>query len=255
MNYELKFGSPKPYHFDTILDQFSGTKYNSFRTSTIPLLQFWKDHSARVADILGKLNFGAEIIDICFEFPTPVQKGYGKGKSSMTDIMLICDDIKVAIEAKFTEYKKNDESIEKWNMKNSENKKMVLKCWTDLIQKFSNGILYSELHKVSYQFIHRAASACCGSKRAFVIYQLFYDENTEPYLDKYIDNLKKFIKIINPTNDLQFFVWEVDVKQLIEGKKKKDCKHDDDNPYSILKCKDIYKIKHQKLYKLFDYEN
>jgi len=51
MNIDIRFGHPQPYCYNTILDQFSGTSINSFRTSSIPLVQFWKNNEVYLNEI------------------------------------------------------------------------------------------------------------------------------------------------------------------------------------------------------------
>ena len=90
----------------------------------------------------------------------------------MTDLMILCDDFKIAIEAKFTEYAKmKTDPIDKWkNNGDKENRLKGLNYWTSLISPFSNGFDNEALQQISYQFYHRTASACKDSKRAFVVY-------------------------------------------------------------------------------------
>jgi hypothetical protein len=38
MQFGIRFGKPDSYDYDTILDQFSGTKINTIRTSSVPLV-------------------------------------------------------------------------------------------------------------------------------------------------------------------------------------------------------------------------
>ena len=174
MQVEIRFGKPDSYDYDTILDQFSGTKINTIRTSSVPLVQFWKDTDLRLKELFSLIPLSSGRPILCFEYPTTQE---GKGKSSMTDLMILCDDSKIAIEAKFTEYAKmTSDPIGQWgNDKNIENRKKVLDYWTDLIKPFSNGYDNESLQKISYQFYHRTASACKYSENAIVIYQLFYD--------------------------------------------------------------------------------
>jgi hypothetical protein len=244
MNLELRFGQPNSYDFDTILDQFSGTKINSFRTSSIPLVQFWKETDSRLNELFGKIGLHSDKQILCFEYPTKPKEGIGK--SSMTDLMILCDDFKIAIEAKFTEYEKmKPDPIYKWknNGDNIANKLKVLDYWTSLIRPFSNGFDNDSLQQISYQFYHRTASACKDSKRAFVVYQVFYDNETCGFLKDYNSKLKDYARVLNPNDKLSYYIWEIEVVQKIKDNKKKD-------PFGEMKFQNIYEIIKTDLYKI-----
>lgn len=244
MSMELRFGLPYPYDFDTILDQFSGTKINSIRTSSVPLVQFWKEADLRLSELFSTIRVFSDKQVLCFEYPTKPQ--IGKGKASMTDLMILCDDFKIAIEAKFTEYKKmTRDPINKWKIKtgNIANKQKVLQYWTSLIRPFSNGLDDSSSQKISYQFYHRTASACKETGKAIVIYQLFYDKDTIEYLEKFKNELRDYVKIINPNEKLNFYIWEIKVDQ-----KNKDNKEID--PFTLMKFQNVYEFQETDLYKI-----
>ena len=70
------------------------------------------------------LNLGEP--KFCFEYPVPVNGG--KGKASMTDLMILADNYAIAIEAKWTECKHKYEVIGDWeNSGDAVNHKKVLK--------------------------------------------------------------------------------------------------------------------------------
>lgn len=244
MSMELRFGLPYPYDFDTILDQFSGTKINSIRTSSVPLVQFWKETDLRLSELFSKIEVFSDKQVLCFEYPTKPQEG--KGKASMTDLMILCDDFKIAIEAKFTEYvKMPSDPISKWKIKtdNIANKEKVLHYWTSLIQPYSNGLDDSTLEKISYQFFHRTASACKGTGKAIVIYQLFYDKDTYEFLEKFKNKLQAYVKMINPNDRLSFYTWEIKVIQKIRDKNEID-------PFTLMKFQNVYEFQKTDLYKI-----
>jgi hypothetical protein len=246
--FELRFGRPNSYDFDTILDQFSGTKINSLRTSSVPLVQFWKDTNERLDDLFKKLNLKCDKPILCFEYPTRPQEG--KGKSSMTDLMILCNDFKVAIEAKFTEYKKIElDLIDNWirRGKNEENRKKVLNYWTKLIKPFSKGYDNVSINQMSYQFYHRVASACYNADdtdTAIVVYQLFYDNKTVGFLEKYKSKLRDFVKILNFNDRIRFFIWEVEVKQKIKVNKEID-------PFIEMKSRDVYEFGKSEIFEVY----
>src|SRR5690554_2936645 len=214
MNLELRFGYPYPYDYDTILDQFSGTKINSIRTSSVPLVQFWKQTDSRINELFSKIDIFSDKPVLCFEYPTKPQEG--KGKASMTDLMILGNDFKIAVEAKFTEYaklKSNPISLWKTKTDNIENKQRVLDYWISLIKPFSKELDDLLLQEIDYQFFHRTASACKETENAIVIYQLFYDKDTLKDLEKFKNELGKYVEIINPNDNLSFYIWEIEVNQ------------------------------------------
>ncbi len=235
MKIDIRFGQPTPYDYQTIIDQFSGTSYNTFRTSSIPLVQFWKNTKERLNELVDFIELNQTETTLCFEYPTKPKKG--KGKASMTDLMIITRDTKVAIEAKFTEYEKGKpELIKEWNKDSTDNKKLVLQYWKDLIDPFSNGIDDKALLNVEYQFFHRTASACKDTKRAIVVYQVFYDDETKEYLVAYIEKLQNYIKVLNPKENLNFYLWKIEAIQKVFKKK------DTDNPFLIMKNRNVYEF-------------
>lgn len=244
MSIELRFGSLNPYDFDAILDQFSGTKINTFRTSTIPLVQFWKETDYRLHELFKKMEILTTKQILCFEYPTKPQQG--KGKASMTDLMILGDNFKIAVEAKFTEYKKmTPDPIKKWknDSANKDNREMVLNYWTSLIEPFSNRLDTESLEQISYQFYHRIASACKGSEKAIVVYQLFYDSETYNFLEKFKNKLLEYVRLINPNDKLSFYIWEIEVDQKITNNK-------DHDPFTPMKFKNVYEFKKTDLYKI-----
>jgi len=243
MNLELRFGQPNSYDFDTIIDQFSGTKINSFRTSSIPLVQFWKDTNIRLNDLFHKLDLQCDKPILCFEYPTKPKQG--TGKSSMTDLMILGNDFKVAIEAKFTEYVKiKPDLIDDWKRAgDKENRIKVLNYWTSLIKPFSNGYDNESLNQISYQFYHRTASACNTNGQAIVVYQVFYDNNTLEFLEKYKSKLMDYIRILNPNNKLSFYIWEIEVNQLIMD-------NNDIDPFVEMKSRNVYEFAKTRLEKI-----
>lgn len=245
MELDIRYGYPEPYDYDTIIDQFSGTSFNSFRTSSIPLVQFWRDTEVRLKELLEAIGLSVEKSTLCFEYPTKPKKG--KGKASMTDLMILSPDSKTAIEAKFTEYtpKGSTELIRNWKEDgNSENKKLVLQYWKDLIEPFSEGMDDKALLNVDYQFFHRTASACIDVRRANVVFQVFHDNETKNYLDKYEAKLRNYIKVLNPKYNLNFFLWKVEVIQKVQQRKNTD------NPFLIMKNREVYSFGKEKIDKI-----
>jgi len=237
MKNQLYFGQPSSLEYDIVLDMFSCTKINSNRTSSIPLVQFWKDTDAKLNKLLSEVDRNIEFVkdvSVCFEYPTKPQQG--KGKASMTDLMILCGSYKIAIEAKFTEYTKSRhaQKIMSWlkSGDNLENRELVLDYWKNQIKNFSYGLFNENMDDIDYQFFHRTASACHNIKNACVVYQVFYDDKTKKYVDDYIEELKRYVKLINPNQGLKYIVWKVETKQLIDDKEK--------YPFELMKTQEVY---------------
>ncbi len=232
-NVIIGWGNPNVSDYDNILDSFSSTKINSIKTSSVPLAQYWKNYSHAIDILKTKINIDESNLSIFFEYPT---KSYKRNKASMSDIMLILKTKKIAIEAKFTEYSKTRyESIDKWFSKNeSENKMQVLNNWKDFISKYSSGLI-NERSKISYQFLHRTASACYENpKEAYVIYQLFWDISTKKRVNDFIDELKEYKEIIKPNENLKYLIHKVEVKHIGRS--------DKENIFQDIKFKTIYEF-------------
>ncbi len=182
-----------------VIDAFAAREsLKSARTSSLPLVQFWNDDEklpnrvTSISEDCNNLEILSEDSTLCFEYAVPV--GGGRGKASMTDLMIITRDHAIAIEAKFTECKKNYETIDDWLKKgNKSNKMKVLQGWLDYILAHDKTLQIKEAEGligkgIPYQMLHRIASACkvaTDSKDLFnkefspvVIYQLFYENET-----------------------------------------------------------------------------
>lgn len=198
---------------------------NSEKTSSLPLVQFWKPdvrvcapgNGDRCADSffraceIGDLAVDLAKAEFSFEYPVPAQGG--RGKASMTDLMITTDKFAMAIEAKWTECReKYKPTIEKWleEGKNSGNRELVLSGWIACINKFLPSGKHLDVGRVRcaqipYQFLHRVASACYVATNKnvmpIVVYQLFYDDGnngTENEMKKFAADLEKAYKVLFP---------------------------------------------------------
>ncbi len=135
------FGNPDG-NFNQALDSLSHTKINSFKTSSIPLAGFWKpskELNTFFEQFKNKTGFDLADSKKYFEYPTDCLDEKGKrlphSRSSMTDLMLINDSYKIAIEAKYTEYSKsNYELISEWNKENADHKNAIKENWFNYIK-------------------------------------------------------------------------------------------------------------------------
>lgn len=175
----------------------------STRTSSLPLVSFWRPErlDERVCEIEKALSIDVSKAQLCFEYATSLPRDavkFGKGKASMTDLMILLPDKRIACEAKYSEYVKDIEyrpTVESWLKKgNHDNRKKVIDGWRylmgDHIEDDAN------LDKIPYQLVHRVASACADSNRTpYVLYHLFYDEDEVTYnqMKKFVDKLVSWI--------------------------------------------------------------
>lgn len=180
----------------------------SEKTSSLPLVEFWKRKGARtdfvhddlVEQFLRCCNIRKQEFDsakLYYEYPVPVNNKFGgKGKASMTDLMVVTTDHVIAIEAKWTECRRKYELVKDWNAAEDDNKEKVLSGWLAYINEFydSKNVALNN-RDVAYQFIHRVASACYLARelelKPMVVYQLFYDNTSSNSMRKFADNLYK----------------------------------------------------------------
>jgi len=198
--------------YEKVLDSLSTTEVHSYKTSSIPLTEFWMPKNSSLSlKIIASIGINKDEYDNAqkiFEYPVfPIKENISIGKPSMTDLM-ICSKAKlIAVEGKFTEdlY----DTIKKWLEGSSKTSKKaeVLKGWYSYIQKYCISSKWGDKErineKVVYQFLHRTASACSDcSKKPVVLYQLFYDafdESSKKHQFEVATELQKY------ANDYLFF--------------------------------------------------
>lgn len=200
----LRYGPPID-----VDDDFAGivgrTKdLHTITRSTIPLLAWWRDNAQE------KLLLGTDLSNAIARFEYAVSARCasccGRGKPSMTDVMVLLDDQAIAIEAKYTEPKY--ESVDSWRRrgKDPENRERVLRHWCHLIENFSAvRIDQAKVGGLVYQTLHRAASACAAAPRggvAHVMYLVFGRE-VEPAHD-YEADLREAARALDPEKKMTF---------------------------------------------------
>jgi hypothetical protein len=164
----------------------------------------------------------------------------------MTDLMILSENHKIAIEAKYTEYvKMTDKTVTTWltQGKNIDNREKVLSGWWDMIAPFRNDQTHYE--DIGYQFLHRTASACFDTQQqAAVVYQVFYDDGTvtKADADEYEKLLESYVQKINPNERLHFYIWKI--KTVLQ---KTDSSV---NPFETMKRQNVYEFKVQQLINL-----
>ena len=221
------YGNPEKQDWSHVADVFAAHEsLNSERTSSLPLAQFWKEENLkdRVKNLeticpgITILPAGSELY---FEYGISVPDGYGRGKASMTDLMIISKQHAIAIEAKYTEVAKRYETIKSWLKKSSKaddnNRVKVLNGWLKYISEancfaanLKDSERVSQIKNVPYQLVHRIASACAVANRMnvspAVIYQIFYDKETCKKAAKFATNLlHSWINDLGLKSDFKFY--------------------------------------------------
>lgn len=120
------------YSFKELVASYSDSEFDSPRRSTVLLLDYWRsfDDAVKRTEEFICADFSNQI-RLHFEYSVPVQAG--KGKPSITDLMLLGDSAAFALEGK---YKENPyPTVSKWLIDSAEqNRREVLGGWLSLIQ-------------------------------------------------------------------------------------------------------------------------
>ena len=222
-NAKYYYGWPESgSNWSSIADIFAAHEsVNSVKTSSIPLFSFWRPSGLgkRIGIVNEKYDCISDASNFCFEYAVPVNKDcHGRGKSSMTDLMIFSKAHVIAIEGKYTECRQSYQTIAKWRGKKADdgdNKYKVLEGWLKYIQDIRktnlenvNSICTSD---IPYQLVHRIASACKtakdNNKQPVVIYHLFYDKNLKKKKDEFCEMLKRALKKLK-LKKLPFLIME-----------------------------------------------
>jgi hypothetical protein len=217
MEIRLAYENEFVTDFNSIVQSFKPAEFKSPRRSTVPLLLYWKDYQKKFQEFFKFLNIETPShLTACFEYKVPVQ--LGRGKASYTDLMLISDQIVIAIEGKYTE--PPYETVKKWlGSPKSENKTKVLKGWIGLIEKaLGKSFNYQDFNDLAYQLVHRMASTCYpNADKRFLIYQCFGLENEKKiYYKNQLSNLRK---IIGKSHSVEIYLISCPLKKHDEYKK------------------------------------
>ena len=232
------FGFPRGCYTE-VLGELARTKVNSCRTSSIPLAEFWQPvNLPKIQKLLAKAipdcDFKAALK--YFEFPTDaVLNGKKVGRPSMTDIMILEPGVQIAIEGKMTEYVLcKEKTIQDWLEESPQGadfmlRRRVLRSWIGYIHEADcTGVAhYGEFMRdckdVSYQFLHRTASACnkAGVKKGdmpVLVYQLFFDANDRDHvakMEEFKADLRRWASLLKLCK-MKFIILSVPVTNLAE---------------------------------------
>ena len=232
------FGFPQGRYTEA-LAALARTKVNTCHTSSIPLAEFWQP--ANLGRIRGMLEqaipgFCPESDLKYFEFPTEAMwKGESIGNPSMTDIMILGPNYKIAVEGKMTEYVRyREKTIRDW-LNESERandvtlRRHLLSAWLSYIHEAGctgiadYGEFFRDCMDVAYQFLHRTASACDKAGIAkgvmpVLVYQLFFDANDREHiakLEEFKAALRRWASLLKLRN-MKFVILSVPVVNMRE---------------------------------------
>ena len=189
--------------FEDLIKTYPQKEFDSPFRSTVPLLSRWRDTEQCIVSfcqalgIIPPINFQAK-----FEYQVVPPKG--RGKASHTDLMLLWDATAMAIEAKYTEPPYL--TVREWLGTGSSNKRLVLEGWLKLISRAAECLLrLDDVHDLSYQLIHRCASACSRvADTRFVIYLVCDDGSGNRHFDYYREQLKTLRPLLGKCTSLKF---------------------------------------------------
>lgn len=204
MNINWKYAGVGKSNFEEIIGVFKDSEFKSYKRSTVPFLDYWRETELRISELINYLHLSIpDSLDLDIEHQVPVKKG--KGKASCSDMKIISSDFSITIEAKFTE--KRYDTCEKWLRlgKNRTNRELVLTGWLELLNEWNSCRLQiKDVLYIPYQMIHRAASACAGnSKKRILIYQVFRADETKSKM--YIGDLTSLKVCLGDSRKLQLY--------------------------------------------------
>jgi hypothetical protein len=190
------------------VSRYNNDEFDSPLRSTIPLLEF-----VRQDNLLRKTlaDIGASsTTSLHLEYKTMPKSG--RGNASHSDLVAVSDETMCVIEAKWTEPKY--ETVSKWLSRSgdSANRELVLGYWLELLQPYSSRALSKEdVLNITYQTIHRAASACASKTRPIMAY-LVFSPSPCAYTVSFSsikDNLDAFWNIMGRPSSYHMFAIEV----------------------------------------------
>ncbi len=199
---EFRANGRAVHSFEDLVEKLGLDAVASPKRSTVPLLDYWRQPESRLRGLDAHLGVkSSDRTELHFEYEVPVQRG--RGKSSYTDLMILADDVAVAIEAKFTEPRY--ESVDTWlGPEQTTNRADVLDGWVRAIEAVTEAAIDREIvRELPYQLIHRTASVCCvGRPKRVVAYQVFGD-TPGPY---YAEDLRRLASAMFAGDRVSFFV-------------------------------------------------
>lgn len=167
----LFFDKDRDSDFAELLTRYKPEEFLSPTRSTVPLLSLLRFDRALFQKVLCSIGFPSNsAVHLEYQVKSP----NGSGKPSHTDAMVLASNAALAIEAKWTE--SEYDTVSDWLAKGSsrENRLAVLNGWCQLLRRNASRIFTAdELSSVTYQTVHRAASACAAGETAALMYLVF----------------------------------------------------------------------------------
>lgn len=197
----------------SLVAQYPSGEFESPYRSTIPLLSLIRDGQAVLQEVLVACGF-APGPDLHFEYT--VHPPIGEGKPSHTDLMVCEGSSCMAVEAKWTE--PPYPTVGNWlgpKDGRTTNRKNVLAGWLSLIQPFASTELTEEsVEPITYQTIHRAASACATSERPQLAYLQFVSERHGDAVtrEKRLADLNRLRSALGRHDGFQIRLIEIDIE-------------------------------------------
>jgi len=203
--------------FGKLVGHFPAEQFQSPTRSTLPLLALLKDGTCQLDSLLAEMGLDANA-DLHVEYQ--VEPGRGRGKPSHTDLKAKSPNAVVAVEAKWTE--PPYENVSSWLKKGGEkpeNRALVLQGWIDMIQPWAaKPILADDLGDMTYQTVHRAASACAtasasGNAKPRLAYVVFHLPG-DPFQvgpESNLANLERFYDLLGRPPEFPFFLFDVEM--------------------------------------------
>jgi hypothetical protein len=208
MNYHYH-NSIKIENISGITDHYSTNEFFSPYRSTIYLLSFVQSQLFTFFLEQNEINIGKA--NLFFEYP--VSQKLGKGKASCTDLIVIDDKKCVAIEAKSTETKY--QTVSKW-LGNSDNRMKVLDGWLQIINsRLALNIAGAEIKDITYQMIHRLASACSEKEKTPEMIYLYFG-NKSGMVDYYRNELN-FLKTTTKSK-IKISLYQIEIQKTAKMK-------------------------------------
>jgi hypothetical protein len=174
---KLRFDREPVSNPGELLTRYSADEFTSATRSTVPLLSLLRHGGEVWREILAELEMPEQDTVVHLEYT--VRSPQGRGKPSHTDAMLIAGNRACAIEAKWTE--PPYATVQKWLGAEpySSNKLAVLNGWLSLLQPHATRDLRpNEILNVTYQTLHRAASACAVGNSSALAYLVFTPDSS-----------------------------------------------------------------------------
>ncbi len=212
---KLLYDKSEVTNWNEILSSFSDADIASPTCSTIPLLDLVKNSPDEFKRILESVGMPG---DAALHFEYQVRSPKGDGKASHTDLMAIASDSSVAIEAKWNEplYQTVGEWLEHGNQSNRE---AVLEGWLSLLNDPADHrrLTKDDMSEVTYQTVHRAASAASLPGSSSLAYLVF--EPCAPGFNgahgHYVAELTKFVELLGDDSKLPVFLINVTIERLV----------------------------------------